>query len=427
MHRFHKRPVIFGEVLFDHFADGSRVLGGAPFNVAWHLRGFNSNPLVISAVGADAEGREILERMTSWGLMTHGVQVDPKHPTGRVTASVVDGQNRFEIAPGQAWDAIRAEPALDSAFEEPAGLLYHGTLALRSDESHATLRKLRAQTDAPCFVDINLRDPWWTKDKVDWCFANGNWVKLNDDELSELTSKPTTSFEDCRDAALGLAREHSIDRVIVTRGSKGALSIADGKDTFQAHAAPMKNLIDTVGAGDAFSAVVCLGLLQEWGDQVTLDRAAAFAADLCGIRGATTTDFALYERHLTEWSKDTSAGTISAPGAHSLYILSLTIHGLVRASDIELGRDADTGGQVSYVVHQAKALSENPEVERVDVITRLIEDKRVDSIYARPFEPISPGAQIVRIPFGPRRYLRKESLWEHLDSLLDQLTRYVRM
>ena len=103
MHRFHKRPVIFGEVLFDHFADGSRILGGAPFNVAWHLRGFNSNPLVISAVGDDAEGREILERMTSWDLMTHGVQVDRKHPTGRVTATVVDGENRFEIAPGQAW------------------------------------------------------------------------------------------------------------------------------------------------------------------------------------------------------------------------------------------------------------------------------------------------------------------------------------
>ncbi|MDH3654551.1 MAG: PfkB family carbohydrate kinase, partial [Myxococcales bacterium] len=341
-------------MLFDHFADGSRVLGGAPFNVAWHLRGFNSNPLVISAVGDDAEGEEILERMTSWDLMIQGVQVDSEHPTGRVTASVVDGQNHFEISPGQAWDSIRAEPALRSAFEEPAGLLYHGSLALRSEESWATLRKLRAQTDAPSFVDINLRDPWWTKDKVQWCLSTGNWVKLNDDELCELTSKPTASFEDCRDAAIGLAREHSIDRVIITRGSQGALSIAGGKDTFQAHAAPLRNLIDTVGAGDAFSAVVCLGLLQEWEDQVTLDRAAAFAADLCGIRGATTTDFALYERHLTEWATDTSAGTISAAGAHSFYVLSLTIHGLVRATDIELGRDADTGGQVSYVVDQAR-------------------------------------------------------------------------
>ena len=252
-----------------------------------------------------------------------GCKSTPGTQRAASSASVVDGENHFEIAPGQAWDVIRASRRRGGDFEEPAGLLYHGSLALRSErELGRRFASSETQTDAPCFVDINLRDPWWTKDKVDWCLSNGDWVKLNDDELSELTSKPTTSFEDCRDAALGLAREHSIDRVIVTRGSKGALSIADGKDTFQARAAPLKNLIDTVGAGDAFSAVVCLGLLQEWGDQVTLDRAAAFAADLCGIRGATTTDFALYERHLTEWSKDTSAGTISAPGAHSLYILS---------------------------------------------------------------------------------------------------------
>jgi sucrose-phosphate synthase len=427
VHRFHKRPVIFGEVLFDHFPDGSRVLGGAPFNVAWHLRGFNSNPLVISAVGDDAEGREVLERMTSWDLMTHGVQVDTEHPTGRVTASVRKGENHFEIAPGQAWDSIHADRALLVASEEPIGLLYHGSLALRSDESWATLRRLRDQTEAPSFIDINLRDPWWTQDKVQWCLSTGNWVKLNDNELSVLTSKPTSSLRDCSDAALALAREHSIDGVIITRGSKGAISVVGGLGTFEAHAAPVTKLVDTVGAGDAFSAVVCLGLLQQWEQQVTLDRASAFAADLCGIRGATTTDFALYERHLAEWAKDTSAGTIGAPVSHQLYVLSLSLHGLVRATDIELGRDADTGGQVSYVVDQARALSEHPDVERVDVVTRLIQDKRVDDTYSRPFEPISRGAKIVRIPFGPRRYLRKETLWPHLDTLADQLTRYVRM
>jgi len=427
VHRFHKRPVIFGEVLFDHFPDGSRVLGGAPFNVAWHLRGFNSNPLVLSAVGGDPEGAEVLERMTSWDLLINGVQTDRGHPTGRVTASVVDGENRFEIAPDQAWDFIHAKPALKAATEEPAGLLYHGSLALRSEVSWATLQSLRDDLDASSFIDINLRDPWWTRDKVDWCLEAGRWVKLNDAELAELTSKPTESFDACRDAAMGLARDHDIEAVIVTRGARGALSVVEGKHVFEAAAAPVKRLVDTVGAGDAFSAVVCLGLLQSWEHQTTLDRAAAFAADLCGVRGATTTDFGLYERHLSEWGKDSSTGTIGAPIAQPLYVLSLTLHGLVRATDIELGRDADTGGQVSYVVDQARALAEHPEVERVDVVTRLIEDRRVDESYSRPFEPICKGAQIVRIPFGPRRYLRKETLWPHLDSLLDQLMRYVRM
>ena len=405
MHRFHNRPVIFGEVLFDHFADGSRVLGGAPFNVAWHLRGFGANPVGDQRRWEDTEGREVLERMTSWDLMTDGVQTDAAHPTGRVTATVVDGENRFEIAKGQAWDFVRVDPAVRTAAEEAPGLLYHGTLALRADESWTTLRALSEQTEAPSFIDLNLREPWWTKDKVDWCLSTADWIKLNDTELAELTGHPTGSFQECRDAALRLALEHSIRGVIVTRGTQGALSVVDGERVFQATAPPVTRIVDTVGAGDAFSAVVCLGLLQEWDHQTTLDRAAGFAADLCAIRGATTPDFGLYERHLAQWSEDTSAGSISAPGSQGLYILSLTIHGLVRATEIELGRDADTGGQVSYVVDQARALAHHPDVERVDVVTRLIQDRRVDESYSRPFEPIYNGAQIVRIPFGPRRYL----------------------
>ena len=82
-------PLVFGEVLFDHFPDGSRVLGGAPFNVAWHLQGFGLDPLVVTAVGADRTGREAVETMAAWGMSTEGVQVDRTHPTGRVTAAVV--------------------------------------------------------------------------------------------------------------------------------------------------------------------------------------------------------------------------------------------------------------------------------------------------------------------------------------------------
>ena len=96
------------------------------------------------------------------------MQSDPAHPTGRVIASVVDGQNQFEIAPDQAWDFIRSGPAIRVAAEEPVGLLYHGTLALRGEQSWSTLRSLAGKIDAPSFVDINLREPWWTPEKLDW-------------------------------------------------------------------------------------------------------------------------------------------------------------------------------------------------------------------------------------------------------------------
>ena len=107
------------------------------------------------------------------------------------------------------------------------------------------------------------------------------------------------------------------------------------------------------------------------------------------------------------------------------YFMLLSVHGLVRGENIELGRDADTGGQVKYVIELARALGADPRVDRVDLITRRIEDKRIDSSYARAVEPLAPGVQIVRLPCGPRRYLRKETLWPHLDGLVDQIIQHV--
>ncbi len=109
-----------------------------------------------------------------------------------------------------------------------------------------------------------------------------------------------------------------------------------------------------------------------------------------------------------------------------LYVMSLSVHGLVRARDMELGRDPDTGGQVSYVVDQARALAERDEVEQVDLVTRQIWDRRVDESYSEPREEIRDGAHIVRLPFGPRRYLRKESLWPYLPMLVDQILSHIR-
>ncbi|MCP9806020.1 glycosyltransferase [Cyanobium sp. T1B-Tous] len=105
-----------------------------------------------------------------------------------------------------------------------------------------------------------------------------------------------------------------------------------------------------------------------------------------------------------------------------LYILHLHLHGLFRGHDLELGRDADTGGQTTYVLELVRSLALRPEVERLDVVTRLIRDRRVSADYAQPWEALGPGAAIRRLAFGPRRYLRKELLWPHLDELADALT-----
>jgi sucrose-phosphate synthase len=104
----------------------------------------------------------------------------------------------------------------------------------------------------------------------------------------------------------------------------------------------------------------------------------------------------------------------------------LSPHGLIRGRELELGRDADTGGQTTYVVELARALAADPRVERVDLVTRRIEDPRVADDYAKREEEIVPGARIVRLAFGPRRYLRKESLWPHLDLFADRVLAHLR-
>jgi len=105
----------------------------------------------------------------------------------------------------------------------------------------------------------------------------------------------------------------------------------------------------------------------------------------------------------------------------SLYIVLISIHGLIRGRNLELGRDADTGGQTKYVVELAKALAKQPNVERVDLVTRRIIDSEVDIDYSEPLEPVAENAQIVRIEAGPEGYIRKEELWDHLDSFADNL------
>ena len=111
---------------------------------------------------------------------------------------------------------------------------------------------------------------------------------------------------------------------------------------------------------------------------------------------------------------------------HPIYILMISLHGLIRAHDLELGRDADTGGQITYVVELAKHLAEHPDVGKVDLLTRLIEDDALATDYAKPEENLGTDARIVRLPFGSKRYIRKELLWPHLNQAVDKCLHFLK-
>ncbi|MGD9356142.1 MAG: carbohydrate kinase [Chromatiales bacterium] len=284
---------VFGEVLFDHFPDGKRVLGGAPFNVAWHLQAFGQSPLFISRIGQDPEGQLVRDAMEQWGMQTGRLQIDASHPTGRVNVELVDGEPSYDIVRPAAWDAIEADKAANGC-----GMLYHGTLALREQASRMALEAIRNGTKGSVFVDVNLRSPWWQRENVLAQLVPANWVKLNSDELALLmpAGKPD------KHAALRFIERHELDGVILTHGSEGAeILTADGE-----HAGAMPEsdvpVVDTVGAGDAFASVILLGLAKGWPLQQMLERAQSFASQIVGRRGATVSDPAFYNPFIESWS-----------------------------------------------------------------------------------------------------------------------------
>lgn len=284
------RPLIFGEVLFDVFPDGARVLGGAPFNVAWHLTGFGLRPLFISRIGRDAPGEQVLSDMRDWGMDTRGVQIDAGHPTGTVRVSLQHGQPEFAILPDQAYDFIDAA-ACAALAAESCTLLYHGTLAARSPVSRRALQSLRAG-GLPIFVDINLRPPWWDRDGVGAALRGARWAKLNDSELAVLLDHDAAAEE--------LRARYGLEWVVVTRGERGAC-LAGAQGLIEARLADVDGIVDTVGAGDAFSAVLIVGLHRGWPWSETLPRAVEFAAAVCRIRGAVSRDRDLYRMYLQRW------------------------------------------------------------------------------------------------------------------------------
>ncbi len=289
-----RQPLLFGEVLFDCFEDGSRVLGGAPFNVAWHLQGFGLEPLLVSRVGQDAAGQAVLAAMETWGMSTAGLQQDADHATGEVRVGLIDGQPGFDILRERAWDFIDGDqcPALSPA------LIYHGSLALRHPVAAASLAGLQQTHSAPLFLDVNLRDPWWQPGQVNALMTRARWLKINDQELSTLVESHGRSLEA---KATALLAHEGLSLVIVTCGAEGAFALDDRGRLERVRPGAVVPVVDTVGAGDAFAAVCICGLLHRWPLSDTLRRAQDFAAEVVKQRGATLQDARLYQQRRLDW------------------------------------------------------------------------------------------------------------------------------
>ena len=293
--------VLFGEVLADVFPDRS-VLGGAPFNVARHLQAFGLLPVLITRVGDDPLGQELVATMSRLGMTTEGVQRDPMHPTGQVIVHIENGGHRFEIPPDQAYDYIDANDAHKVALSAAPELIYFGSLAQRNEVSFSAINNILQTVQSRRILDINLREPWYTVEKIQQSLNHAELVKMSEDELKVIAGLLNIPEDDEYAQAAVIIRRFSLQQLIVTCGAQGVWQLdADGNKRVQQGGSI--ELVDTVGAGDAFTAVFITGTLCGWSSAEILSRANAFAAAICGIRGAIPAAPGFYDSFLNAWGE----------------------------------------------------------------------------------------------------------------------------
>jgi fructokinase len=270
-----------GEVLWDALPEGL-FLGGAPFNVACHLRAAGVPATMVSRVGDDRLGEEVVRRAERYGVGVDLIQVDPERPTGFVRVAVDEAGNpAYEILAPAAWDAIATTDVLLRRAANARALVF-GSLAQRSAISRATIERLW-DSPATMVLDVNLRPPYDDREVVRRSLQRADVVKLSLPELEQVAEWFGFRGEP-KAMVAALAEQFDCAVVCLTRGSGGAALWHDGAWT--EHPGFQVEVRDTVGAGDAFLAVLLAGLLAGGSDSSLLQHANLIGAYVATQHGA---------------------------------------------------------------------------------------------------------------------------------------------
>ncbi|HEX6430189.1 MAG TPA: carbohydrate kinase [Niastella sp.] len=273
--------VCYGEILWDVLPSGA-VPGGAPMNVAYHLHKLNRPVSLITTIGADNHGAELVNVLSQWGIGTEHCHIDRRHPTGMVYAQLKDNHEMvYDIVYPSAWDFILWNDRYASLMEETDYLVF-GSLACRNYTSANTLFKL-LESAKNKVLDINIRPPHFSAKTVEQLLQKTNVLKLNLAEL-ELIAGWYSSLQTVTDKIQLIQDRFLINTIVVTLGDKGALLCMDG-NLYQ-HPGYKVQVADTVGSGDAFLAAFLSQLIDRAPPEKMLDFACAMGALIASYRGA---------------------------------------------------------------------------------------------------------------------------------------------
>jgi fructokinase len=281
------KPLVIGvgEILWDLLPAGKQ-LGGAPANFAFHAQELGAESLVISRVGDDLLGREILSHVVALGLKKDGITIDPAVPTGTVAVSLdKQGKPTFMIQEPSAWDCIEVGPKILKKAATADAICF-GSLAQRYPKSRAAISAVLAATpkSALRIFDVNLRQHYWSPELIQRSLKLANVLKLNDEELPVVANALGVKGEEAV-ILRELARRFELRAVVLTKGANGSVLLAGESVTNLG--VSKQAVVDTVGAGDAFTAALAMGLLGNFKLGEIHQIATEIAGYVCSCAGAT--------------------------------------------------------------------------------------------------------------------------------------------
>jgi fructokinase len=284
-----------GEILFDVYPNFKK-LGGAPFNFIYHVSKITGEGNFVSRIGKDKKGTEILSILKSKNISSKYIQVDEIHETGEAVPTLDSLKTpKWEIKTNRAYDFIEQAPALQDLIDNNTDCLYFGTLAQRESKSRKTIQSLFSKK-IKFFCDLNIRQKFYNKEILEISLDTADVLKLNEDELKLINYIFLNEKYNFNKTAKTIKDKFKIDMLCVTLGDKGSFIFKDELENHYEIDTKKEEIVDTVGAGDAFASVLCIGYLLKMDVEKINKASSYFASEIVKVDGALPEDDSAYEK-----------------------------------------------------------------------------------------------------------------------------------
>lgn len=291
-----KKITSIGEILFDVYPKFKK-LGGAPFNFIYHIIKLTGNGKFISRIGKDENGEEILSFLNSRKISKELVQIDNVHNTGEAIPTLSETKvPEWEIKKNRAYDFIELNTEVENVIRKETDCLYFGTLAQREETSRKTIQSL-FDNNINFFCDLNIRQNFYTKVTLEKSLQTCNVLKLNEDELILLNDVLLNNNYKLEVSAVEIMNKYNIELLCVTQGENGSTLFKDNLQNHYNSQIKNEEIVDTVGAGDAFAAILCLGFLLGWDIGKINKLSSQFASEIIKINGALPDNDVVYQKY----------------------------------------------------------------------------------------------------------------------------------